>query len=116
MRITNWNESTLYRAGEMNELVNEMDDYKIYVCALQEITWSGKGAVIKKNNYMILNSDEHGFGTGFFNQLTYHLLDFEPVNERIFKIRIVLKFCNLTLISTHAPTKEKGEVDVFYKY
>jgi hypothetical protein len=49
----------------MNELVKEMDDYKIDICALQEIKWSGKGTVIK-NNYMTLNSNEHGFGTGFF--------------------------------------------------
>jgi len=65
MRITNWSERTLYRAGEMKEMVKDMDDYKIDVCALQEIKWSGKGTVVKKN-YMILNSDENGFGTDFF--------------------------------------------------
>jgi len=34
----------------------------------------------------------------------------EPVNERICKIRIKLKYYNLTLISTHAPTEEKDVV------
>ena len=72
----------------------------------------------KKNNYTILNSDEHGFGTGFYisRYVMENLLDFEPIIERIFKIRIELKYCNLTLISTHFPTKKKGEVEVFYKY
>jgi hypothetical protein len=32
----------------MNELVKEVDKYKIDVCALQEIKWPGKGIVIKK--------------------------------------------------------------------
>jgi len=43
----------LYRAGAMNEMVKEMERYKIEVCALQEIRWPGKGRVVKKN-YMIL--------------------------------------------------------------
>jgi len=91
-----------------------MDNYKIDVCALQEIKWPGKGTVIK-NNYMILNSDVHGCGRGLniSRYIMDNLLDFELVNERIFKIRIELKYCNLTLISTHAPTTEKGEVYVF---
>jgi hypothetical protein len=32
----------------MNELVKEKDNYKIDVCALQEIKWPGKGTVIKE--------------------------------------------------------------------
>jgi hypothetical protein len=61
---------------------------------------------------MILNIDEHGFGKGFYisRHIMDNLLDFESVNERICKIRIELKYCNLTLISTHTPTKEKVEV------
>ena len=57
----------------MNELVKAMDNYKIdvRVCALQEFKWPGKGTVIK-NNYMILNSAEHGFGTGFF--ISIHII------------------------------------------
>jgi hypothetical protein len=37
-----------------------------------------------------------------------NLLDFEPVNERICKIKVKLKCYNLTL--THAPSEQKGEV------
>jgi exonuclease III len=48
MRIATWNVCTLYRAGAMNELVKEMDKYKVDMCALQEIRWPWKGTVIKK--------------------------------------------------------------------
>jgi len=48
MRIATWNVRTLYRTGAMNELVKEMGAYKVDICALQEIRWSGKGAAIKK--------------------------------------------------------------------
>jgi exonuclease III len=115
MRIATWNVRTLYRAGAMREMVKEMDKYKIDICALQEIRWPGTGTVINKN-YVILysgnKSDKHEFGTGFYisRRNMDNLLDFEPINERMCKIRIKLKYCNLTLILTHAPTEDKDEV------
>jgi hypothetical protein len=41
----------LYRAGAVNELVKDLDRYKIDVCALQDIRWPGKGTVVKKELY-----------------------------------------------------------------
>jgi exonuclease III len=48
MRIATWNVHILYEAGAMNELVKEMDKYKIDICALQENRWPEKGNVIKR--------------------------------------------------------------------
>jgi len=48
MRIVAWNVHILNEAGAMNELVKEMDKYKIDICALQEIRWPEKGNVIKR--------------------------------------------------------------------
>jgi len=39
----------LYTVGAMNELVKQMDKYKINICAVQEIGCPGKGTVIKKS-------------------------------------------------------------------
>ena len=39
-----------------------------------------------------------------------NLLAFEPTNARICKIRMKLKYYNVTLMSTQAPTEEKNEV------
>jgi hypothetical protein len=50
MRIASWNVRTLYTVGTMNELVKQIDKYKIDICALQEIGCPGKGTVIK-NSY-----------------------------------------------------------------
>jgi Endonuclease/Exonuclease/phosphatase family. len=51
MGIATWNVRTLHTAGTMNELVKEMDKYKVDICPLQEIRWSEKGGVIKKELY-----------------------------------------------------------------
>jgi hypothetical protein len=81
------------------------------MCALQEIRWPGKGTVIKVNymNYMILYSDRHEFGTEYYvrRHIMDNWLDFEPVNERICKIRFKLNYYISTLISPHTPIEKK---------
>jgi hypothetical protein len=49
-----WNAWTLHRAGAINELVKEIDKYRIDICVLQEFRWLGKGTVTKR--IMILYS------------------------------------------------------------
>jgi exonuclease III len=107
MRIVTWNVHTLYRALAMNELVKEMEKYNVDICVLQEIRWPGKGTVIKKN-YMILysghKSDKHEYGRGFYisRNIVDGLLNFEPVNERICKIRLICKYLQFDIdINTH---------------
>jgi hypothetical protein len=96
----------------MNEFVKEMEKYNIDICILQEIKWPGKGTVIKKNYtilYSVHKSDKHEFVKGFYisRDIIDDLLNFEPVNERICKIRVIFKYCNLTFISTHTQTEER---------
>jgi hypothetical protein len=90
-----------------------LDKYTIDVGAVQEIRWPGKG-IVTQMNFMNLcsghKSDKHESGTGFFCINTHNLhnlLDFEPVNERICKIRIKLKYYNLTLISYKPQLKKR---------
>jgi len=66
---------------------------------LQEIRWTGKRTVMKKN-YKILcrrhKSEKHEFSTRFYisRYIMEKLLDFEPVNERIYKSMVKLKYYN----------------------
>jgi len=100
----------------------EMDEYKTDICALQEIRRPRKGTEITKN-YMILygahKSDKYEFGWGFCNSkyIMDELLDFELTSERIYKLRVKLKYYNLILISTNVLTEESDEVakEEFYR-
>jgi hypothetical protein len=86
----------------------------------------GQGETVVQKNYMILCSDHisdnhcnHESVTGF--NISRHImdnaLDFEHVNERIFKIRVKLKYYNLTLIITCALAGEKDVTkEEFYSY
>jgi exonuclease III len=108
-KIATWNVSTLYRAGAVGERAQETEKYKTDICALQEIRLPGEGTMPKKN-YMILYSGnkngKHEFGIGFYvnRQIMDNIIDSEPVNYRICKIRVKLKFYNLRT-SILAPTE-----------
>jgi len=68
MRIAAWNIGTLYRAGALNELEQEMDKYRLDICAVQENSRPGKGTVLRKICLILCNghkSDKHEFGTVF---------------------------------------------------
>jgi hypothetical protein len=69
----------------------------------------------KKNNVNLYSGNKNGtheFGTGFYvnRRIMDNITDFEPVNDRTYKIRVKLKFYNLALISIHAPTEEKEDL------
>jgi len=66
---------------------------------VQEIRWPGKRTVMKKN-YKILcrrhKSAKYEFWIIFYiiRHIVDKLLDFEPVNERIYKSMVKLKYYN----------------------
>jgi exonuclease III len=47
MRFGTWNVRTLLQAGNVNMIAEEVEIYKMYVVALQEIRWEGKGSIRK---------------------------------------------------------------------
>ncbi|PSN51304.1 Craniofacial development protein 2, partial [Blattella germanica] len=90
-----------------------MVEYNIDILALQEIRWLGNNILEKKegNIYYSCHNKLHQFGTGFMvNQKYKHLvIDFQPINFRMCKLRIKGRFQNYSLINVHAPTEMKSE-------
>lgn len=98
----------------MVEFVREMEIYNIGICAMQEIRWVGDGILTKKNFTILYSGNKgnrHEFGTGFYVNkcLMENIIEFEPINERICRIRLKMEHYNLTLIAVHAPTEDKSD-------
>ncbi|KAG8239031.1 hypothetical protein J437_LFUL017879 [Ladona fulva] len=106
----------MLKPGRMKEVADEMQKYIIDLMGLQEIRWQGKGRIDKKEYTLLYSGPEYRtgrFGTGFMisSKTRRTLLLLEPINERIFKIRIKGKFRSMTFIAGHAPTEGKTELE-----
>jgi exonuclease III len=116
-----WNVRTLLQAGKMKELAEEFSKFNFDIVALQELRWKDTGK-IKKKEYSLFYSgipnkaDQRGTGFWINKEMRNKILGFEPICDRICKLRLKGKFNNLTLISVYAPTEGSKEekVEVFY--
>jgi hypothetical protein len=100
--------------GKMQEIANEVLASNIDIIALQEIRWDGSGRVDKRRYAMFCSGTQTktgqcGMGFIVTKRMKNNILQFEPINERMSKLRIKGKFRNITLITVHAPTEEKEE-------
>jgi exonuclease III len=69
---------------------------------------------MKKPRYMLLYSGaekqgEQGVGFIIMRSLEKSILDFDPINARMFKVRIKGIFYNTTVINIYAPTENATE-------
>ncbi|KAK4876496.1 hypothetical protein RN001_009002 [Aquatica leii] len=122
MRIGTWNILSWYRPGAAIKTVQELEQYKMDITAVQEIRWPNAGNMKMSKSVIFFsgNSDNrHEYGTGFVlrETLINSVIDFEPVNERICCIRLKGRCYNYSLISVYAPTEEteEEEKEKFYE-
>ena len=112
--IGTWNVNTMMKAGKMQEIADQIVDSQIPIVALQEIRWRRYGS-LKKYKYSIYyscNPNTTGqAGTGFIIQKSAmnKILGFEPISDRICKLRVKGKVYNITLINIYTTTEDKGE-------
>jgi len=113
MKVGSWNVRTMLQAGKMAEVADKLLKYDLDITALQEIRWKGYGR-IKKPRYTLLWSgaekqSEQGAGFVIKRSLENSIIDFEPINSRMCKVRIKGKFYYTTVVNTYAPTESANE-------
>ena len=114
--MATWNVRTMLIPGKMQEISKEMMKYKIDIIALQEIQWQGQRRIDKPAYTLLYSGSEEKtgqLGTGIMMNKTMKgsLLDFEPQNNRICKIRLKGRFRNMTVISAYAPMNDKDDLE-----
>ena len=104
----------MLKAEKMQEIADQIVCSQIQTVALQEIRWRGYD-LLKKDKYSIYYSCNRNTtgqaGTGFIIQklAINNILGFEPISDRICKLRVKGKFYNTTLINIYAPKQDKEE-------
>jgi len=99
--MATWNVLSLYRAGSLRKLKEELTKYRIRIAAIQEIRWPGT-EIMDRGDFTILYSGsmKSTLGTGFVVSKGYKgsIMEFKPINERICTLRIRARLFNITLI------------------
>jgi exonuclease III len=107
MDVGTSNVNTMLKAGNMQEIADQIVGPQIQIVALQEIRWRLYGFLKKdkSSKFYSCNPIPTGqAGTGFTIQkpAMNKILGFEPISDRICKLRVKEKFYNVTLINKYA--------------
>ena len=119
IRLGTWNVLSLYKHGVLQQLLNQLDKYKVDVAAVQEIRWTRVGMFNRRSHTVYQSCDErlYNFGTGFLvsKRMSQMVISFKLSNPWICYLRLRGKFYNYSLLSIHAPieTSEEMEKDRF---
>ncbi|CAF1501489.1 unnamed protein product, partial [Rotaria magnacalcarata] len=112
--VGTWNVRTLWAAGQLELLRNEMKQYKYDVVGISEVRWTGKGQTSIGDFIWSGENSMHTKGVGLLlsTRARQSLLGYNPVNSRIITARLRGKPFNVTIINVYAPTSDATDDDI----
>ncbi|KAK3553775.1 hypothetical protein QTP70_009301 [Hemibagrus guttatus] len=103
-----WNVTSL--GGEETELVREVEWYRLEIVGLSSTHSLGSGTQLLERDWTLFFSGvphgerrRAGVGLLIAPQLSHHVLEFSPVNERVVSLRLRAGDRCLTVVSTYGP-------------
>ena len=122
IRVGSWNVRTLYQAGKLQQVLREMENYKVEVVCVNEARWIDSGKRTLSSGHIILYSGrsdiQHRCGVAIIvtRKVDKTVLEWKLINDRLLKASFNSKLAKLTVIACYAPTEdaEKEIKDEFY--
>ena len=120
LKIGTWNVSTLYRAGQLENVAHKMNRAKLDILVLCETRWSGNGRLELENHTMLYSGGEqHAKGVALImtKKVGKLVLDCWTVLERVIKVKLKCQPVNINIIQVYAPTSDAPDEDMqlFYE-
>ena len=116
--VGTWNVRTLWAAGKLELLRNEMKRYKHDVVGITEVRWTGKGETSNGDFIWSGEYNTHTKGVGMLlsTKARRALMGYNPINSRLITARFNAAPFNITIINVYAPTAEgpEDEIETFY--
>ena len=120
LKLGTWNVRTLYQAGKLDNLIQEMENMRLDILGISETHWVEEGKIIKENHTLIYSGGkEHRKGVGILmkNYIARSMLGFWAISERVILLKLQAKPFNINIIQVYAPTSdcEDEEVEKLYQ-
>ena len=118
-RIGTWNVRKLKELGKLSTICSEMDRNNIEILGIVETNWINNGNFKTHETKTIVYSgkDEgtgysHGVASILSKESAKSLIGYNPISDRLIKLRIQAKPHNISLIMCYAPTSVGSEEDL----
>jgi exonuclease III len=110
MRFGTWNVRSIYRAGSLRTVAEEVSKYNLDLVGVQ-VRWDG-GGTEPAGQYTFFygkRNQNHELGTGFFVHMwiTSAFKRVEFVSDRTSYIILIGRWCDIIVLNVHAPTEDK---------
>jgi exonuclease III len=121
MRFGTWDVRSMYRAGSLRTVAEEISKYKLDLVGVQEVRW-GRGGTEPAGQYTFFyrkGSQNHELSAGFFvrKRIISAVKTVEFVSDRMSYIILRGRWCDIIVLNVHAPTEDKSDdvKDRFYE-
>ena len=120
LKIGTWNVRTLYRAGQLENVVHEMNRAQLDILGLCETRWPGNGRLELENHTMLYSGGEqHAKGVALImtKKVGKSVLGCWTVSERVMIVKFKCQPVNINIIQVYAPTSDAPDEDIqlFYE-
>ena len=112
----------MLQLGKLQIFGREMDRLRMDVCGLSEVRWSRQGHFTTIDGHTMVYSGRDvqgmsGVAIWIHKKIAKVMTGYEPVNDRVLKIRFNAKPRNVTMIQAYSPTTTASEEEVnkFYR-
>ncbi|XP_063593072.1 uncharacterized protein LOC134770132 [Penaeus indicus] len=122
-RIGIWNVRKLKELGKLNTICNEMDRNKLEFLGMAETNWANCGSFTTHETKTVVYSGKeegagysHGVEVVLSKETAKAMIGYNPISDRIIKVRLQAKPYNITLVMCYASTSTANdeEIDEFY--
>ena len=120
IKVGTWNVRTLYQAGKLENVIQEMRRLDINIFGLCETRWTNSGSM-QIDDYKIIYSggDKHEKGVGIIldKERSKSLMGYWAISDRVLLVKLKGHPFNISIIQAYAPTSASTEDDIeaFYE-